>query len=46
MGGMLSMLAYALLGDGPDSGRSDDAVIDALTGLLLHGLAGPGSTQA
>ncbi|GIH59332.1 hypothetical protein [Microbispora siamensis] len=35
MGGMLSMLAYALLGDDPESGRSDDEVIDTLTRLLL-----------
>ncbi|WP_066362113.1 TetR/AcrR family transcriptional regulator [Herbidospora mongoliensis] len=41
MGGMLSMLAYALLGGDPDSGRSDDEVIDTVTRLLLHGLAGP-----
>ncbi|XVQ88970.1 TetR/AcrR family transcriptional regulator [Microbispora siamensis] len=46
MGGMLSMLAYALLGDDPDSGRSDDEVIDTLTRLLLHGLATPGPTPA
>jgi hypothetical protein len=36
MGGMLSMLAYA------QPGRSDDEVIDTLTDLLLHGLAGSG----
>lgn len=44
MGGMLSMLAYALLGDGVRSGHSDDEVIDTLTRLLLHGLAGPGGS--
>lgn len=38
MGGMLSMLAYALP-SGP--GYSDTQVLDALTSLLLHGLAGP-----
>jgi AcrR family transcriptional regulator len=46
MGGMLSTLAYALLpvrpGDataqGP--GYSDDEIIDTVTNLLLHGLAG------
>ena len=47
MGGMLSMLAYALLGDDPDSSvalrseNKDEEVIDTLTRLLLHGLAGP-----
>ncbi|WP_433474997.1 TetR/AcrR family transcriptional regulator [Spirillospora sp. CA-142024] len=46
MGGLLSMLAYALLDDDPESGRSDDEVIDTLTRLLLHGLAGPGSAPA
>ncbi|WP_141584403.1 TetR/AcrR family transcriptional regulator [Actinomadura sp. WMMA1423] len=45
MGGMLSMLAYALLGDAPDSARPDDEVIDTLTRLLLHGLAGPGPSS-
>jgi AcrR family transcriptional regulator len=40
MGGMLSMLSYAILtGDGP--GLTDDEIIDALTNLLLTGLAGP-----
>jgi AcrR family transcriptional regulator len=37
MGAMLSMLAYSLPDDLPPA---DDEVIDALTGLLLHGLAG------
>jgi AcrR family transcriptional regulator len=39
MGGVLSMLAYAL----PPSGSPypDPEVIDSLTALLLHGLAGP-----
>jgi AcrR family transcriptional regulator len=41
MGGMLSMLAYALLTSGR-AGRPDDEVLDTVTGLLLHGLAGPG----
>ena len=46
MGGMLSMLAYALLPATPDppaSGRPgypDAEILDAVTGLLLHGLAG------
>ncbi|GAA5049782.1 AcrR family transcriptional regulator [Thermocatellispora tengchongensis] len=44
MGGMLSMLSYALLDDGSGSGRSDEEVIDTLTRLLLHGLAGPGGS--
>jgi AcrR family transcriptional regulator len=40
MGGMLSMLAYAILpSDAP--GLTDDDVIDTLTGLLLDGLKGP-----
>jgi AcrR family transcriptional regulator len=40
MGGMISMLSYAILtGDGP--GLSDEEIIDALTNLLLTGLAGP-----
>ena len=47
MGGMLSMLAYALLPAAPEApgadhpGYPDAQIIDALTGLLLHGLAGP-----
>jgi AcrR family transcriptional regulator len=47
MGGMLSMLAYALLPvdpDGPGSpdgpGYPDEEIIDTVTELLLHGLAG------
>ena len=43
MGGMLSMLAYALLPIGDSSqqdGYSDDEVIDTLTDLLLNGLSG------
>ena len=42
MGGMLSMFGYAALSagqDGPDA--SDDEIIDTLTDLLHHGLAGP-----
>jgi AcrR family transcriptional regulator len=38
MGGMLSMLAYALLPAG--AGYSDDEVVDTLTALLHSGLAG------
>src|ERR1700722_8360307 len=47
MGGMLSMLAYALLPENPDvpvsggPGYPDTQILDALTNLLLHGLAGP-----
>lgn len=39
MGGMLSMLACALL---PTGGRvyADDEILDTLTALLLHGLSG------
>jgi hypothetical protein len=40
MGGMLGMLAYAVLPSGA-SGYSDDEIIDTLTGLLLTGLRGP-----
>jgi len=39
MGGMLSMLAYALL-PLDDTGYSDDQVIDTLTDLLLGGITG------
>jgi AcrR family transcriptional regulator len=39
MGGMLSMLAYAVLPSG--AGYSDEEIIDTVTGLLLTGLAGP-----
>ena len=40
MGGMLATLGYSLL-TGPDAGHyDDDQVIDTLTDLLLHGLAG------
>jgi AcrR family transcriptional regulator len=47
MGAMLSMLAYALLPENPDvpvsggPGYSDTQILDALTNLLLHGLAAP-----
>jgi AcrR family transcriptional regulator len=45
MGGMLSTLGFALLPAGqaeePGPIYSDDEVIDALTNLILHGLAGP-----
>ena len=39
MGGMLGMLAYALLPAGLDR-YPDDQVIDTVTGLLLGGLRG------
>jgi AcrR family transcriptional regulator len=43
MGGMLSSLGYALLPADPSAatgpGYSDDEIIDAVTSLLLHGLA-------
>ena len=47
MGGMLSMLAYALLPAVPDTppagapGYREAQILDALTSLLLYGLAGP-----
>jgi AcrR family transcriptional regulator len=47
MGGMLSMLAYALLPAVPDTppagapGYQEAQILDALTSLLLYGLAGP-----
>jgi len=40
MGGMLAMLAYAILPSGA-SGYSDEEIIDTITGLLLTGLRGP-----
>jgi len=48
MGGMLSMLAYALPPAAPDDpapgrpGYPDTQILDTLTSLLLRGLAGPG----
>jgi AcrR family transcriptional regulator len=47
MGALVSMLAYALLPADPDAPPatgprySDTQILDTLTGLLLHGLAGP-----
>jgi AcrR family transcriptional regulator len=47
IGGMLSMLAYALLPADPETrasrgpGYSDSQILDTLTRLLLHGLAAP-----
>jgi AcrR family transcriptional regulator len=51
IGGMLSMLAYALLPEAPGTpaasgpGYPDAQILDTLTSLLLHGLAGPQMTQ-
>jgi len=45
MGGMLSMLAYAVL-TSDASGLSDEEVVDTLTALLLNGLAGPARQRA
>jgi AcrR family transcriptional regulator len=42
MGAMLSMLAYALVPDAAEPRPADDEVVDTLTDLLLHGLAGRG----
>ena len=47
IGAMLSMLAHALLPVGPGApvsggpGYPDTHILDAITSLLLHGLAGP-----
>ena len=53
MGGMLSMLAYALLPADPDDvevpggpGYSDAQILGTLTNLLLHGLAAPAQPTA
>jgi hypothetical protein len=49
---MLSMLAYALLPAEPDApvsggpGYSDTQILDAVTNLLLHGLAGAAARPA
>ncbi|GAA4977347.1 TetR/AcrR family transcriptional regulator [Actinoplanes utahensis] len=40
IGGMLSMLAYAVLPSGATA-LSDDEIVDSLTAFVLHGLAGP-----
>ncbi|RBQ16354.1 hypothetical protein DP939_30815 [Spongiactinospora rosea] len=41
LGAMLTMLAYALVPGDSGPGYSHDEVVDGLTDLLLHGLAGP-----
>ena len=50
IGGMLAMLAFALLPADPDAplpadqpGYSDEQILGTLTNLLVHGLAGPGA---
>ncbi|HWU10822.1 MAG TPA: TetR/AcrR family transcriptional regulator, partial [Streptomyces sp.] len=44
MGAMLVTLNYAVLA--PPGGEDDQRIIDTLTDLLLHGLAGPASPPA
>jgi hypothetical protein len=43
MGGMMSMLAYALIPG--DTRYSAAEIVDTLSGLLLYGLAGPSAPQ-
>jgi hypothetical protein len=45
MGALLGMLGYAVM-TSPDAPYGDDEVVDTLTSLLLHGLAGPHGGQA